>query len=101
MKSAIQTFLSKGPPDEAAIAAFIAAHGTFPIVEGRQATFVYHGPADAVNLRHWVFGLASSQPFERVAGTDLWHHTPDARCKKGIAAVGSCGPAGLSRSQRA
>jgi len=75
MKSAIQTFLSKGPPDEAAIAAFIAAHGTFPIVEGRQATFVYHGPADAVNLRHWVFGLASSQPFERVTGTDLWHHT--------------------------
>jgi hypothetical protein len=75
MKSAIQTFLSKGPPDEAAIAAFLAAHNTFPIIEGRQGTFVYHGPADAVNLRHWVFGLASSQPFERVEGTNLWHHT--------------------------
>ena len=74
MKSAIQTFLSKGPPDEVAIAAFLKAH-TFPIVEGRQATFVYHGAADAVNLRHWVFGLASSQSFERVPTTNLWHHT--------------------------
>ncbi len=74
MKTAIQTLLSQGPVDEAAIAAFLRGH-TFPIVEGRQATFVYHGAAEAVHLRHWVYGLASSQSFERIAGTNLWYHT--------------------------
>ena len=74
MKSAIQTLLTQGPLDVAAIAAFLASN-SFPIVEGRHATFVYHGPADAVHLRHWVYGLASSQSFDRVPGTDLWHHT--------------------------
>ena len=74
MKSAIQTLLTQGPVDEASITAFLRSH-TFPIVEGRQATFVYHGPATAVHLRHWVYGLASSQSFERIAGTNLWYHT--------------------------
>lgn len=45
----------------------------FPLVEGRTATFVYRGEADSVHLRHWVFGLPSSQPFTRVKGTDVWH----------------------------
>lgn len=44
-----------------------------PHVDGRSITFVFHGPADAVVLRHWIFGLASSQPFARVPGTQLWH----------------------------
>ena len=74
MKSAIQTLLTQGPVDEASITAFLRGH-TFPIVEGRQATFVYHGAAEAVHLRHWVYGLASSQSFERVPGTNLWYHT--------------------------
>ena len=74
MKSAIQTLLTQGPVDEASITAFLRDH-TFPIVEGRQATFVYHGAAEAVHLRHWVYGLASSQSFERVPGTNLWYHT--------------------------
>lgn len=74
MKSAIQTLLTQGPVDEASITAFLRGH-TFPIVEGRQATFVYHGAAEAVHLRHWVYGLASSQSFERIAGTNLWYHT--------------------------
>ncbi len=73
MKSAIQTLLAQGPVDAAAITAFLSDH-SFPLVEGRHATFVYHGPADAVHLRHWVYGLASSQSFDRVPGTDLWHH---------------------------
>ena len=74
MKSAISTLLTQSPLDEATITAFLQAH-SFPIVEGRHATFVYHGPADAVHLRHWVYGLASSQSFDRVEGTNLWHHT--------------------------
>ncbi len=72
--SAIQTLLRQGPVSDAAVAEFLAAH-TFPIIEGRQATFVYQGAADAVHLRHWVYGLASSQSFHRVEGTQLWHHT--------------------------
>ena len=28
-----------------------------------------------MHLRHWIFGLPSSQPFARVAGTDLWYLT--------------------------
>lgn len=46
----------------------------FPLVEGRQVTFVYRGPAQDVCLRHWIFGLPSSQAFSRVQGTpDLWY----------------------------
>jgi enterochelin esterase family protein len=75
MKSAIQTLLTQGPVDEASITAFLRSHTSFPIIEGRQATFVYHGAAEAVHLRHWVYGLASSQSFERVPGTNLWYHT--------------------------
>ncbi len=51
---------------------FLAAH-TFPIVEGRRATFVYRGKFDAVHLRHFVYGLPSSVPFHRVKHTDIWY----------------------------
>jgi enterochelin esterase family protein len=46
---------------------------TFPLVDGRQVTFVFHGRADEVNLRHFIFGLPSSQAFHRLEGTDFWH----------------------------
>lgn len=45
----------------------------FPHVDGRNITFVFHGAADAVNLRHWIFGLPTSQPFTRIPGSLLWH----------------------------
>jgi hypothetical protein len=32
-----------------------------------------------VNLRHWVYGLESSQALNRVEGTDLWHLTLEIR----------------------
>lgn len=57
--------------DAAAVDAYLAAH-TFPLAEGDRAIFVYRGAADQVNLRHWIYGLPSSQPFERVDGADLW-----------------------------
>ena len=62
------------PPDRPAIDAFLAKH-TFPIVEGREVTFVFHGRADEVQLRHFIFGLPSSQPLTRVEKTDLWFLT--------------------------
>ena len=44
----------------------------FPLVEPAGVTFVYRGDAEAVRLRHWILGLPSGQPLERVDGSDLW-----------------------------
>jgi enterochelin esterase family protein len=70
---AIDKFKS-GPRTPEAVDAFLAEH-TFPIVEGPAITFVHRADADAVNLKHWVFGLPSSQQLTRVEGTDLWYLT--------------------------
>jgi enterochelin esterase-like enzyme len=56
------------PLDTAAIAAVQLS----PVVDPGGVTFVYHGAADAVNLRCWIHGLPASQPFERVGDGDLW-----------------------------
>ena len=57
------------PPSPEAIDAFFEGK-TFPLVEGRRVTYVFRGQADRVRLRHFIFGLPSSQPFHRVEGTD-------------------------------
>jgi enterochelin esterase family protein len=82
--------LAAGPHTREAIDAFFATFGAalgaasgagagttsrFPIVEGTSITFVYRGEADAVHLKHWVFGLPASQPLARLTGTDLWYRT--------------------------
>ena len=69
---AIHELLAAGPPDEKAITAFLEAH-RFPLNEGLNTTFVYRGEAEEVRLRHWIFGLPSTLPLERVADTDLWY----------------------------
>lgn len=43
-----------------------------PVVGDGWALFVYRGRADEVRLHQWVSGLPSAQPFQPVAGTDLW-----------------------------
>jgi hypothetical protein len=53
-------------------AAAIATVRRSPVVDPGGVTFVYHGAADAVNLRCWIHGLPASQPFERVGESDLW-----------------------------
>ncbi len=68
---AIDELLRQPVVEPGAVAAFLEAR-TFPIVEGPFCTFVFQGEADAVLLRHWIFGLPSSQAFERLSGTDLW-----------------------------
>jgi enterochelin esterase family protein len=55
-----------------AIERFLGAH-SFPLTDGTTTTFVFRGDADEVLLRHWIYGLPSTQPFERLDGTDLWH----------------------------
>lgn len=72
MSHAIDRLVADGPPDAARLDTFVSEH-RFPIVEDGSVTFVYRGAADEVKLRHWIFGLPSSQPFQRVPETDLWH----------------------------
>lgn len=55
-----------------AIQAFLARH-SFPIVEDGLITFVWVGEAHEVRLRHWVYGLPSSQQLSRLEGSDLWY----------------------------
>lgn len=71
--SAIRTLL-EGHVDGKKVDEFLAKH-TFPLVEGRSATVVWRGEAEGVSLRHWIFGLESSNALARVPNTDLWHLT--------------------------
>lgn len=57
--------------DRATVEEFVSSR-SFPLIEGSTCTFVYRGEASAINLRHWIFGLPSSMPFQRLPGTDLW-----------------------------
>jgi enterochelin esterase-like enzyme len=66
--------LVEATPDGERIQSFLREH-RFPIVEGTQVTFVWHGQADAVNLRHWIFGLETGSALARVPNTDLWYLT--------------------------
>ena len=77
MKLAIGRLLDRPEnraPSPKAIERFLSKHN-FPIVEGTRLTFVYRGAADAVLLQHFIYGLETSQPFERVKNTDLWYLT--------------------------
>jgi enterochelin esterase family protein len=58
--------------DSATIDAFIETNGS-PIVEGPTMTFLFRGKVDAVRLRHFIFGLPTSQAFRHIGGTDLWY----------------------------
>src|SRR5512143_2040620 len=68
---ALQRLVAAGPLTREAIDAFLAAHGV-PLVEGTQVTWIYRGDAHSVALRHWIYGLPSSQPMVRLQGSDLW-----------------------------
>jgi len=64
--------VAQGGVDGGKVEQFLAGREC-PIVEGRSVTFVYHGAADEIRLRHWIFGLPTSQPFQRVEGSDFWY----------------------------
>ena len=76
MNSALRKLLRKGAPSESEINAFIAG-ATFPLVDENDITFVYRGSADAIYLRCWIAGLDTAQPFQQLAGTNLWATTID------------------------
>lgn len=66
--------LKGGPKTPEAVDAWMAGH-KFPLVEGPAMTFVWRGDAEAVHLKHWVFGLPSSQQLTRVEGTNVFYLT--------------------------
>ena len=62
-----------GPgPEPRRIERFLSRN-RFPLVERDAVTFVFDGEADAVYLHHFMRGVPGGLPFERVAGTSLWH----------------------------
>jgi enterochelin esterase family protein len=69
---AIETLRGRKQLDPGDVDAFLERH-RFPLVEGRNVTFVFRGDVDTVNLRHWIYGLPFSQPLKRLAKTDLWY----------------------------
>jgi len=74
MNASLRRLLRKGPPSPADIDAFLR-ESTFPLVDENDITFVFRGHADAVYLRCWIAGLDTAQPFQHLAGTDLWATT--------------------------
>ena len=71
MSARLASLMAAGPPDRAAIDAFLAAHAV-PLIAPEGVTFLYRGEADAVLLRMFISGLPAAQPLERVAGSELW-----------------------------
>ena len=74
MSAAAIADLEASPRTREAVDAWMGRY-KFPVVVGPSITFVWRGDADAVHLKHWVFGLPSSQSLGRVDGTDVWHLT--------------------------
>jgi enterochelin esterase family protein len=74
--AALRELESRAALGAEAIDEFLAGREV-PIVEDTRVTFVWRGPATRVNLRHWIYGLPSSQPFGRIGSSDLWALTLD------------------------
>jgi enterochelin esterase family protein len=74
MNQDLRRLLRKGEPTAGEIDAFINEN-SFPLVDESDITFVYRGHADGVNLRCWISGLDTAQPFQPLAGSDLWAAT--------------------------
>lgn len=74
MTSAIRELLAQatGPDAHTQVDEWMKGR-RFPLVEGTSATFVWRGEADEVRLRHFIFGLETSQPLSRVENTNLWY----------------------------
>lgn len=76
MKLAIQELEKKKNLRSAEIDSFVESHD-FPLVEENFVTFIFRGNVDQVFLQHWVYGLESSMPLNRLRGSDLWYLVVD------------------------
>lgn len=72
----LQAFIDAGDLSGESIERFLERE-TIPHVDENSVTFLFYGAAENVLLRNWIFGLPSSQPFEQVNNTGLWHLTID------------------------
>jgi enterochelin esterase-like enzyme len=70
MTNAIRELIAAGPGVD--VDAWMKGR-TFPLVEGKNATLIWRGDADEVRLRHFIFGLETSQPLQRLEHTNLWY----------------------------
>ncbi len=68
--------LLDGHADGGKVDAFLA-NRSFPLVEGPNVTFIWRGEAEGVSLRHWIYGLETSNSLTRVPNTDLFYLTLD------------------------
>ena len=60
-------------PTVAQVESLLREYPALPIVDQSVVTFLYQGPAERVELRHWIHGLPSSIPLERVADSNYWY----------------------------
>jgi len=67
----LATLIADGVPTPEAIDRLLSSHD-MPLMESGRTTFLFRGEAHRVSLHHWIWGLPSSQAFDRIAGTDLW-----------------------------
>ena len=74
MNQDLRRLFRKGAPTVGEVDAFIRDNA-FPLVDEADITFVFRGHADAVNLRCWISGLDTAQPFQPLADSDLWAAT--------------------------
>jgi enterochelin esterase family protein len=72
MNPLLEKLVAKKKLKQEDVARLAEQHG-MPLLEGDRVTFVFWGEADEVRLRHWIFGLPTSQPFHRVDGKPLWY----------------------------
>ena len=72
MRPELEALRRDAVADPTAVDRFVDGR-SFPLIDDGTSTFVYRGEADAVRLRHWVYGLAATPTFTRLDGTDLWY----------------------------
>lgn len=71
------------------IDAFLAAHATLPVIEGKERVhFVYHGPGKDISMSSDLFGDRYDRPLNRIEGTQFFYYSsrlePDARLPYGF-----------------
>ncbi|RKY20739.1 MAG: enterochelin esterase [Planctomycetota bacterium] len=71
MSSLLDELRRAPPADEAALKTLLGER-TPPLPERDGLLFLWYGQADEVLLHHWVAGLESAVPFERLPKSDVW-----------------------------
>src|SRR5690606_1357861 len=72
MNPLLEELVNSAPLDAHHVRRFAEQHG-WPLMDGDRVTFAYFGEADAVSLRHWIWGLEGNQPLTRIPGKPVWY----------------------------